>query len=75
MNNESKCIKCGSEELLLIPTLVGEEPHIVVGEVGMHMVPITRMVCARCGYIEQWITNSEDLEKLRQEYDKSTLEK
>ena len=74
MNYMSRCTKCGSKDLLFIPTLTGEEPRIAVGEYGMHMVSITRLVCGRCGYIEQWISNPEDIKKLKHEYSQPVAE-
>ena len=54
--------------MLKVPIVEGEVPPIVVGEPALHMVPISRMICGNCGYIEQWVDDPKDLEKLRQEY-------
>jgi ribosomal protein S27AE len=68
MKQDNKCTKCGSTELLAIPGVPGEEPHIAVGHPVMHSVKVTRYVCGRCGYIEQWVESDGELAKLREEY-------
>jgi ribosomal protein S27AE len=65
---KNKCAKCSSPELLSIPTMPGEEPRIAVGERGMQMVAVSKFVCGNCGYIEEWVQDARDLEKLRKEY-------
>lgn len=74
MKITSKCCKCGSGDFVRIPMMAGAEPRIAVGEFGMHMVPITRVVCTRCGFIEQWISNPDDVEKLKREYGQTAME-
>lgn len=64
----NKCLKCGSDELLCVPTVPGDEPHIAIGGPSLHQVPVTRWVCTKCGFIEQWICKSDDLARLKEEY-------
>lgn len=68
MKQNNKCTKCGSVDLLRIPIIPGEEPHIVVGERPMHMVAVTKFICGQCGFIEEWVESTDDLAKLRTEY-------
>lgn len=68
MKNSNRCAKCSGTELLRIPSLPGEEPHLVVGDHVMHEIPVTKFVCAKCGYMEQWVENPTDLAKLSEEY-------
>ena len=65
---DNKCLKCGSEELLKIPAVPGEGPHIVIGEPLMRPVLVSKHICTKCGFIEEWVENNEDLSKLRDEY-------
>ena len=69
MKNGNKCSKCSSTDLLRIPHLPGDEPHIAVGERAMHMVGVSRYVCATCGYVEQWVDDVSELAALRSAYD------
>ena len=68
MKNNNKCTKCKSADLLRIPLVPGEGPHIAVGERGMHLVSISKYVCGNCGYIEEWVDDPQDLAELRKEY-------
>jgi predicted nucleic-acid-binding Zn-ribbon protein len=68
MDQKNKCAKCSSSDLLRVPSIPGEPPSIVVGERAMHKVAVAKFVCADCGYIEEWVEDISDLEKLRREY-------
>jgi len=65
---QNKCAKCASADLLRIPSMPGEPPSIVVGERGMHRVSVAKFVCGNCGYIEEWVDDTNDLHELRKEY-------
>jgi predicted nucleic-acid-binding Zn-ribbon protein len=68
MKKTNKCIKCGSDKLLRIPSMPGDASSIAVGEPMIRCVLVTRYVCGECGFIEHWIDSSEALKKLRDEY-------
>ena len=68
MRRKNQCAKCASSNLLRIPPVPGEEPHIAIGRRGMHPLTISKFVCGDCGYIEQWVSSDDDLAKLRSEY-------
>lgn len=69
MRANNRCVKCQSSELVRIPPIPGEEPHIAVGSRGMHLIGVSKYVCGQCGYIEEWVDNTRDLEELRREYE------
>lgn len=62
------CPKCGSSDLLRIPSLPDENSRIAVGERLMHSVHLSQYVCGVCGYVEQWVDDPADLDELRKEY-------
>lgn len=68
MSRQGKCAKCGGKELIRVPIMPGEGPHIAVGDRLMHPVPLRQIVCAACGYIETWVEGADDLANLRAEY-------
>jgi hypothetical protein len=68
MKQSNVCPKCGSSDLLRIPTLPGEISDIAVGDLGMRSVTITKYICSACGYIEHWVDDVADLDELRKEY-------
>ena len=67
MNHPTQCGKCSCAELFCIPSTPGEHSHIVVGERLMRNVAIHRYVCTDCGYIEEWVRDSDDLQALKRE--------
>lgn len=71
MKRNGKCVKCGSPELIRVPVIPGEGPHIAVGDRTMYSVPLRHIVCGTCGYIEVWIDGKENLSRLRKEYGKA----
>lgn len=69
MKNDNRCAKCSSTNLLKIPTVPGDGPHIAIEHRGgLEMVAVSRFVCANCGYIEQWVHDLSELTELRAEY-------
>ena len=70
MKTDNTCAKCGSKDLVRIPAVPGEEPHLVVGDRILHMVGVTKFVCANCGYLEHWVDEAH-LAKLKEKYGRS----
>jgi hypothetical protein len=67
MHSHDHCGKCGSPELLLVPTTPGQHSHIVLGERVLQAVAVTKYICSDCGHVEQWVNSKADLERLREE--------
>lgn len=76
MKNSQKCPKCLETEIIRIPGKYfrsgdyNSNPIIV--NTGMVFVlkyvhPV-RYMCGKCGYLEEWIDNPEDIEKVRQKF-------
>ena len=68
MKRNDQCVKCGSDDLIRVPIIPGEGPHIAVGDRIMYAVPLTQIVCGECGYIEMWVEGDDNIAKLREEY-------
>lgn len=73
MKQQHCCPKCGSTEILRAPSRSGMsvgywDELIRCGGTIFSAVPVTRYICAHCGYLEAWIDNEADLQKLRQAY-------
>lgn len=68
MQNTGKCPKCGSEELLFVPSepAFENDPYIRSGGADRWMrvdgISVNRYVCLDCGHVEQW-TNPEELNR------------
>jgi predicted nucleic-acid-binding Zn-ribbon protein len=71
MKTTSKCTKCGSRGILWIPGQTGafgSGNNIPVGKTIFSGVRVTRYVCDKCGYLEEWVESNSDLERLREKY-------
>ena len=71
MKNTGICTKCHSSEIIRIPGNVGAYGagnNIIAGRTNFSAVKVTRYICASCGYTEEWIDNSIDIEKLKKYY-------
>lgn len=67
MKNTNKCPKCHSSSIKKAESKV--QPFAggagVFIPLGMNKpIPVTRYICLKCGYIEEWIDAEEHLEKL-----------
>ena len=64
MHLHSHCVRCGSSELIEVPSTPGDHSHIVTGNRVLQAVRITTYVCTDCGCVEQWVNGKEDLGRL-----------
>jgi len=46
----------------------GAGNNIPVGRTIFSSIKVTRFLCARCGYSEEWIESQADIDKLRKKY-------
>lgn len=37
---------------------------------ALSTVKVTRFLCTNCGYIEEWVEDREDIERLKDKFDK-----
>jgi hypothetical protein len=74
MHERSKCGRCGSGSSLRVPGTPGEHSHIVVGDRLMHTILVTKYVCTDCGCIEEWVSNPDDLKRLKQELNRDAAD-
>ena len=72
MKNTNICPKCNSSEII---QLVGNGldsfggDYVVVSKwTNIERVPITRYICAGCGFSEHWVDSAEDLAKIIKRY-------
>ena len=71
MKNNGKCTKCNSNDIAKIPGtagVYGSGNNIMTGMTAFSAVLVTRYLCCRCGYSEEWIDNKKDLEKIRAKF-------
>jgi len=78
MKTKKACPKCGSRDIVIIPGSVGASGagnNVSTGWTVFSSVKVTRYLCSGCGFIEEWIDNPEDLEKIKQKYSESKPKK
>lgn len=72
MKNTGLCPKCGSKEILRIPDNPGRYSsgnNIYTTTATLFgKVPVIRYVCRQCGYVENWVEEGSQLEKLQRAF-------
>lgn len=69
MKRTHTCPKCGSTQLAHVPASQWLFARGGNAYLGLHFgqkVLISKFVCTRCGYVEQWAERQQDLAALRQ---------
>jgi predicted nucleic-acid-binding Zn-ribbon protein len=68
MKNTSSCPRCRSSDVARVPAEPGRG-HALAGPLGVVTgVAMTRFVCCRCGYSEEWVEAAEDLAAVKKRY-------
>ena len=66
------CPKCGSREIRRIPDNPGRyasSNSIYTSKLTLFgKIPVIRHVCLRCGYVENWVEQPDQLEQLRKSF-------
>jgi len=63
MKKTGQCPKCSSEE---IKRVSGENQSKIGVPTGvLSWVPVTRYICRRCGFLEEYVEGSDALRKLK----------
>jgi predicted nucleic-acid-binding Zn-ribbon protein len=66
--NTGSCPKCHSSDVARVPAEPGRG-HALTGPPGVvTSVAMTRFVCCRCGYTEEWVEAAEDLAAVKRRY-------
>ncbi len=71
MKNSNECLKCGSKDIIEIPGGInsfGSGNNITWGNFQRDGVPVTRFLCGNCGFMEEYIDDKDDIEKLRDKF-------
>jgi hypothetical protein len=71
MKNGNPCSKCGSDMIICIPGSAagyGSGNSIPLSTTVLSVVNVTRYICAKCGFNEEWIDTPEELDNLWEKY-------
>ena len=68
MRNTHSCPKCRNAGILRIPGMVGRPGLNNIPVSFFNAVLVTRYLCDSCGFSEEWVDDSADLENLRTKY-------
>lgn len=69
MKNTGKCPKCDSSDIIRIPGWRGSHGagnNVPTGWFGAARV--TRFLCGKCGFSEEWIESPDDIDDIRSKY-------
>ena len=71
MKNTKRCPKCGSQVIVRVP----DNAHRYLANsicmtslAFVKRIPVARYVCCDCGYVENWVENGREREKLRHSF-------
>jgi hypothetical protein len=70
MKNAKQCPKCQSKEIVIIEPAYGEGIRLD----GFGYARLSRHACLSCGFLEDWISDAQNLSKVRESYERN-LEK
>ncbi len=62
MKNSNRCIKCGSDAVVVLDNSMGQQ-FTPVRISGFSVAKTARFICCDCGYMEEWIINEKRLER------------
>jgi hypothetical protein len=68
MRNSKSCPKCRSTDLIEIQQDNPYANNIFAGRTLFSSVKITRLLCAACGFMEEWIDSADDIAKIKKKY-------
>lgn len=67
MKNTETCPKCNSTNCIEIENTFSKQSN-AIKITTFTCALTTRYICCDCGYIEEWIYNLEDLQKIKNKY-------
>ncbi|MFA6549952.1 MAG: hypothetical protein WCT36_01185 [Candidatus Gracilibacteria bacterium] len=70
MKNTNKCPKCSGEKIIKIPGRNRNSYFNLINAKMFSAIYVTRYLCNKCGYSEEWIDGKEDINKLVERYGK-----
>ena len=70
MKHGKICPKCGSTEILVLKGSLWKDGVFLPAGFMLSPVPLSRRICALCGYVESWIENQTDIKRLEDHHPK-----
>ena len=69
MKNSGKCPKCGLKNIVRVPDnpyrhTSGNNIYTTTATL-VGKIPVIRYVCCNCGYVENWVERTKELEKIK----------
>ncbi len=74
MKQSRTCPKCQSQEIIFIPGKSQKSGYdtgssIRTGRTNANVATVDVFVCGDCGYMEDWVASSQELEKIKKKFD------
>lgn len=72
MKNSKRCPKCNLENIVRVPDNPSRHAsgnNIYTSAVTLvGKIPVIRYVCCDCGYVENWIENQSEIDKIKRTF-------
>jgi Zn ribbon nucleic-acid-binding protein len=76
MKETGTCPKCKSQDIIRVlektrPYNAGDNIQTgwsIGGLRWFNITQVTRYICSKCGFVEEWIDSPEDIEKLKEKF-------
>ena len=71
MKNAHLCPKCNSGDIARVPDTTHRylaNSICVTKFAWVKRIPVARYVCCQCGYVENWVEKSEELNEIRRAF-------
>ncbi|MDR0326323.1 MAG: hypothetical protein LBI19_09545 [Oscillospiraceae bacterium] len=75
MKNTKNCSKCQSTDIIIVQGTrqgFGWGNNLKLGATTLSAIVVTKYVCGTCGFMEDWIDDLQDIEKVKKYYLKPT---
>lgn len=59
------CLKCNSKNIVEVDAGLREQQLTAIKVDALSLIPVTRYVCCDCGFIEHYVENVKDIQKIK----------
>ncbi len=70
MKNSKICTKCNSSDITRIVGIGNGTGNCIIAKGVFNQVSLTRYLCCRCGYVEEWLDDLSKVEDIKKYQEK-----
>ena len=64
------CPKCQSDDIIIVIRKTPDGINIKTGIAALNCAPVAKHLCCNCGFVEEWVDDSQDIVKVKDYYQK-----